>query len=126
MDETSISLLNRLQQTGDRETGDRLVCLQRRLQQLEDPASAMSRLWNRQHDRHVVRQLLALYENRFAPNTWKAFCRVAIEGERADVVATELGISLNAVFIAKSRVLSRLRQESQGLVDSSSDFSGKV
>ena len=99
--------------------------MERRLAQLEDPASEMSQLWNRQHDRHVARQLLALSEPQFAPNTWKAFCRVAIDGERPDVVAAELGISLNAVFIAKSRVLSKLRQEAEGLIESSSDFSAK-
>lgn len=93
-----------------------------RLAQLEDPASEISQLWNRQHDQHVARQLLALVEPHFAPATWKAFYRAALEGVRADVVASELGISVNAVFIAKSRVLSRLRQEAEGLVESSSGF----
>lgn len=96
--------------------------LERRLEQLQDPASEISQLWDRQHDQHVARQLLALVEPHFAPTTWKAFYRVAMEGLRADVVASELGISLNAVFIAKSRVLSRLRQEAEGLVESSSGF----
>lgn len=96
--------------------------IQARLAQLENPASEMSRIWNRQHDQYVLRQLLALAEPHFAPITWKAFCRVALDGARADVVARELNISLNAVFIAKSRVLSRLRQEAEGLVESSSNF----
>ncbi|MEO1979306.1 MAG: sigma-70 family RNA polymerase sigma factor [Fuerstiella sp.] len=96
--------------------------IDRRLSQLEDPASEMSQLWNRQHDRHIARQLLALSQPLFAPATWTACSRVAIDGERSDVVATELGISVNAVFIAKSRVLSRLRQEVAGLVEASSDF----
>lgn len=96
--------------------------IQARLAQLENPASEMSRIWNRQHDQYVLRQLLALAEPHFAPTTWKAFCRVALDGARADVVARELNISLNAVFIAKSRVLSRLRQEAEGLVESSSNF----
>lgn len=99
--------------------------IEQRLAQLEDPASEMSQLWNRQHDQYVAQKLLALSEHQFAPTTWKAFRRVAIDGERPDAVAAELGISLNAVFIAKSRVLSRLRQESEGLVESSTDFSGK-
>jgi len=96
--------------------------IERKLQQLEDPASALSQVWNREHDQHVARQLLALVEPHFAPTTWRAFCRVALEGVRADVVASELGMSLNAVFIAKSRVLSRLRQEAGGLIDSASGF----
>lgn len=96
-----------------------------RLAQLDDPASEMSQVWNRQHDQYLLRQLLALAEPHFAPNTWKAFCRVALDGSKPDVVAEELGISLNAVVIAKCRVLSRLRQESEGLIESSSGFFAK-
>jgi RNA polymerase sigma-70 factor (ECF subfamily) len=96
-----------------------------RLAELDDPASGMSQIWNRQHDQYVLRQLLALAEPHFAPTTWKAFCRVALDGARADVVAKELEVSLNAVFIAKSRVLGRLRQEAEGLVESSSGFFAK-
>ena len=99
--------------------------IERRLDQLEDPASEMSEIWNRQRDRHVARQLLAASESSFEPSTWKAFCRVTLDGARPDVVAAELGISLNAVFGAKSRVLRRLRQEVEGLVESSSSFLGK-
>ena len=96
-----------------------------RLAQLDDPASEMSQIWNRQHDQYVLRQLLALAEPHFEPNTWKAFCRVALDGAKPDVVAQELDISLNAVCLAKSRVLRRLRQESKGLIESSTDFFAK-
>ncbi len=96
-----------------------------RLAQLEDPASEMSQIWNRQHDQYVLRQLLSLVEPHFAPTTWKAFCRVALEGARPDVVAAEMGISLNSVCLAKSRVIRRLRQESVGLIESSSCFFAK-
>ena len=98
--------------------------IERRIQELEDPSSELSQIWNEQHDQHVARQLLAFSESSFEPNTWKAFCRVALDGARPDAVAQELGISLNAVFIAKSRVLGKLRRESEGLVDSSSSFLG--
>lgn len=95
---------------------------ERQLNALEDPASDLSALWNRQHDRHISQQLLRDAERHFAPQTWQAFCRVALDGEKADAVAEELGISLNAVFIAKSRVLNRLRQQAAGLLDASSKF----
>jgi RNA polymerase sigma-70 factor (ECF subfamily) len=96
-----------------------------RLAQLDDPSSEMSQIWNRQHDQYVLRQVLALAEPHFAPDTWKAFCRVAFDGAKPVVVAEELGISLNAVCLAKSRVLRRLRQESEGLIESSTDFLAK-
>jgi RNA polymerase sigma-70 factor (ECF subfamily) len=93
-----------------------------RLTQLGDPASELSQVWNREHNQYVLKQLLALAEPNFAPSTWQAFRRVALDGAKADVVAQELGISLNAVFIAKARVLKRLRQDAEGLVESSSGF----
>ena len=93
-----------------------------RLAQLDDPASEMSQIWNRQHDQFVLRQVMKLTEPHFAANTWKAFCRVAIDGAKPTDVAQELGISLNAVCLAKSRVTRRLRQESEGLIESSSEF----
>ncbi|MEO1618375.1 MAG: sigma-70 family RNA polymerase sigma factor [Planctomycetota bacterium] len=96
-----------------------------RLAQLDDPASEMSQIWNREHDQYVLRQLLTLAEPHFEPKTWEAFCRVALDGVKADAVAQEMGISRNAVVIAKCRVLSRLRQDSEGLVESSSVFLGK-
>ena len=96
--------------------------IERRLTQLEDSASATSRLWDRQHDLFVLQQLLELSRARFSPETWTAFTRVALNGERPEIVAREMGLSLNAIFIAKSRVLSRLRQEAGGLVEGSGDF----
>ncbi len=96
-----------------------------RLAQLGDPASEMSQVWNREHDQYVLRQLMALAEPHFEPTTWRAFRRVALDGAKPDVVAQEMGISRNAVVIAKCRVLSRLRQESEGLIESSSGFFAK-
>jgi RNA polymerase sigma-70 factor, ECF subfamily len=92
---------------------------QRLLAELEDPATAITQLWNRNHDRHVVRQLLAKIQPRFAATTWQAFYATAVEGAPAKEVAKKLGISANSVFVAKSRVLSHLRREVEGLVDSS-------
>jgi RNA polymerase sigma factor (sigma-70 family) len=87
------------------------------LNQLEDPASGLSALWEREHDRHVLRRLLELLEPEFEPATWRAFRLLVLEGRPTAEVAAALGASANAVRIAKSRVLSRLRRESAGLVD---------
>lgn len=87
------------------------------LNELEDPASGLSRLWDEEHDRHVVRQALELLRPHFEPATWQAFCRVVHDGQPAATVAAELGISVNAVLLAKSRVLRRLRHEVRGLTD---------
>jgi RNA polymerase sigma-70 factor (ECF subfamily) len=88
------------------------------LEQLQDPESGLSRVWDREHDRHVMGRLLEQIEPAFAPATWQAFRRVVLDGKDEETVAGELGLSVNAVFIAKSRVLARLRREAQGLIDS--------
>jgi RNA polymerase sigma-70 factor, ECF subfamily len=87
------------------------------LDQLEDPNSALSRQWDAEHDRHVANRLLEMIRPDFEANTWQAFRRVALEGASPDQAAAELGVSVNAVFIAKSRVLGRLREEGKGLLD---------
>lgn len=87
------------------------------LQQLEDESSNVSREWNLEHDRHVMARLLEHVRQRFEAKTWEAFRRQMFDGQRADVVATELGMPLNSVYVARSRVLSTLRREAAGLID---------
>jgi RNA polymerase sigma-70 factor (ECF subfamily) len=87
------------------------------LEQLEDPQSDLSREWDREHDRHLTQRLLAWIRPQFEEKTWRAFQRVTLEGAAPDDVAAELGLSVNAVFIARSRIMTRLRQEGQGLLD---------
>jgi RNA polymerase sigma-70 factor, ECF subfamily len=90
---------------------------QAQLDELESPDSALSRLWDREHDKHVIASLMQRVQGDFAPVTWQAFRRHALEGEPAGQVAQALGLSLNSVLLAKSRVLKRLRQEAAGLVE---------
>ena len=89
----------------------------RRLDELESPDSALSRLWDREHDEHVAAALIKRVQGDFSPVTWEAFRRHVTKGEPAVEVAKALDLSLNAVLLAKSRVLKRLRQELAGLVD---------
>jgi RNA polymerase sigma-70 factor (ECF subfamily) len=87
------------------------------LDQLTDPASELSRQWDHEHDWHVARKLLERVEPEFKAATWQAFRRLVFDEASPQAVADELGLSVNAVLIAKSRVLQRLRQEGQGLLD---------
>jgi RNA polymerase sigma-70 factor (ECF subfamily) len=84
---------------------------------LSDPGSELSRAWDEEHDRHVVGGLLDVVKPRFQPTTWQAFWRTAILEEQPADVAKALRITPNAVFIARSRVMQRLREEATGLVD---------
>ena len=87
------------------------------LAQLADPASDLARQWDREHDRHVLQKLLAMVRPDFEPTTWQAFIRFALEGLPATRVAQELGISESAVVQAKFRILKRLREETEELLE---------
>jgi RNA polymerase sigma-70 factor (ECF subfamily) len=88
------------------------------LAQLEDPESAPSRRWDEEHDRHVLRHLLASLEQKFEPVTLQAFRRLTFDHASGQQVAAELGMTRSAVYNAKARVLEHLREEAEGLLDS--------
>jgi RNA polymerase sigma-70 factor (ECF subfamily) len=87
------------------------------LAQLADPHSPLSRIWDEEHDGYVLRRLMDLIAPQFEATTLAAFRGVAFDGISPAQAADELGLSLNAVLVAKSRVLTRLRQEAEGLVE---------
>ncbi len=68
-------------------------------------------LWERECRRQLFRRAAEQVQGQFAPTTWTAFWLVAVEGHEAAAVAGQLGISLGAVYIAKSRVLKGLREQ---------------
>jgi RNA polymerase sigma-70 factor (ECF subfamily) len=87
------------------------------LQQIADPDSDLNRQWDEQHDRYVLTCVLDLVEEEFELATLQAFRRLALDGASGAEVAEELGLSVSAVYVAKSRVLARIRQEAEGLID---------
>jgi RNA polymerase sigma-70 factor, ECF subfamily len=70
-----------------------------------------------EYRRHLVARALDLMQAEFQPATWKACWELVVNGRPAAEVAAELGITINAVYLAKSRVLSRLRRELAGLLE---------
>jgi RNA polymerase sigma-70 factor (ECF subfamily) len=94
--------------------GDSAVRL---IEQLDDPNSALTQEWNAEHDAHVVHQVLKLIETDFEPATVRIFHRLVLDEARAAEVDAETGMTVAAVYAAKSRVRQRVRQEAEGLLD---------
>jgi RNA polymerase sigma-70 factor (ECF subfamily) len=65
----------------------------------------------------LYRRALDLIQQEFEERSWKAFWLVVVEDRSPADVARELGTSVNAVYLAKSRVLARLRSEFAGILD---------
>lgn len=62
-------------------------------------------------------QALDLIRAEFENRTWSAFWQTSVDGLPPAQVADELGMSVAAVYMAKSRVIRRLRQELRELVE---------
>jgi RNA polymerase sigma-70 factor (ECF subfamily) len=58
----------------------------------------------------LYQRALQLIRTEFEDRSWEAFRRLVLEGQRPADVAAELGMSSNAVYVTKSRILRRLRE----------------
>jgi RNA polymerase sigma-70 factor (ECF subfamily) len=79
-----------------------------------DPAADV---WEREHRQFLVRRALEVMRADFEPATVQACWQLVVEGRPAAEVGAALGLSANAVYLARLRVLRRLRQELEGLLD---------
>jgi RNA polymerase sigma-70 factor (ECF subfamily) len=70
-----------------------------------------------EYRQYLTRRALELMQAEFQPATWKAFWEYVVNERPAALVAQELGMTENAVYLTKGRVLRRLREELAGLLD---------
>lgn len=77
-----------------------------------DPAALLT---EQEYRTHVAQAALRLMRHAFSESTWRACWEHVARGRAAADVAKELGISVNAVYLARGRVLKRLRMELDGL-----------
>jgi RNA polymerase sigma-70 factor, ECF subfamily len=86
-----------------------------RLQEVPEPAETAEQ--QAEEVNGLVHRALGLIRSEFEERTWLAFWQSAVEGRATAHVAETLGMSAVAVRIAKSRVLSRLREAAGTLID---------
>jgi RNA polymerase sigma factor (sigma-70 family) len=108
-------LRNRLKRAGlqaarqDRGSGDSTV-----LQQLNSlPTSQPDDTWEHEVKLSEFHWAAQRIQPEFQPNTWSAFWQTTVVGQTIQQVAEQLGITAGAVYVARSRVLARLRTEVQ-------------
>ena len=65
--------------------------------------------WNEDYRHRLFHWVAEKIRAEFQETTWQAFWKTAVEGQSGQQVAEDLAISVGAVYIAKSRVLSRLK-----------------
>lgn len=108
-------LLNKWRQQQRRR--GRVVCVGASVDRPESSADALELLWEADYRRAVINRLARQVQGDFQPKTWTAFWETAVNGRPPSEIAHELGISVGGVYIAKSKVLCRLREVAEGLLD---------
>lgn len=71
--------------------------------------------WELEYQRRLAAIAMEQVQTEFQESTWRAFWLTAVEGQSAADVAQQLKLSSGAVYVAKSRVLARLKQEVDNL-----------
>ena len=85
--------------------------MQYRLQQFPEPIIPDDDDTMASETSGILVRALDLMKTDFEETTWRAFWHMTIEHQSAAEVAERLGISVNAVYKAKARVLHRMRCE---------------
>lgn len=81
----------------------------------EQPDPSQPDPWEREYRRSLFEWAVDRIRSDFEETTWRAFWRTSVDATEAATVAEELGMSVGAVYIARSRVLARLRSEVQNV-----------
>jgi RNA polymerase sigma-70 factor (ECF subfamily) len=77
---------------------------------LATPAADDDELHDPEAIRALHRRALEAVRAEHEERTWQAFWRVVVEEQAPAAVAAALGLSRNAVYVARSRILRRLRE----------------
>jgi RNA polymerase sigma factor (sigma-70 family) len=103
---------NRPRGTGDTDAHERLDATPAREDERGPDAE-----WEKEYQRGLSARAMEKVREEFQPATWDAFWQTAVEGRAAAEVGAKLKMSPGAVYVAKSRVLARLRDEVKKLME---------
>ena len=80
------------------------------LESQPSPSAEDSELFELEYKRQVFHWAADKVRGEFREPTWAAFWQTGVGGKKAQQVANALGMSVGAVYMARSRVVARLRE----------------
>src|ERR1043165_8069538 len=85
------------------------------LHELPAPQADEEALWRQEYRQRLFNWAAEQVRSVVEDSAWQAFWQTAVEGKKAAVVAHELGMSVAAVYMTKSRVLARIKETLQNV-----------
>jgi RNA polymerase sigma-70 factor (ECF subfamily) len=86
-----------------------------RLLDTQPDSSDGSEAWELEYQRRLAAIAMERVKGEFQEKTWQAFLLTAVEAVPVSDVARQTGLSPGAIYVAKSRVLARLKEEVESL-----------
>lgn len=71
--------------------------------------------WEMEYQRRLASMAMERIQSEFQAKTWRAFWLTAVEGRAVAETAKEVDLSPGAIYVAKSRVLARLKDEVEAM-----------
>jgi RNA polymerase sigma-70 factor (ECF subfamily) len=81
------------------------------LEAVAGPELGLAESWDEEYERSLAALAMERVRGEVQPATWQAFWQTAVEGRGAREAGTALGMTAGAVYVARSRVLARLKEE---------------
>ncbi len=66
--------------------------------------------WEREYELQMLRHAIRRLKPEFSASHWKAFELTVFEGRKAAEIVSEVGMSLGTIYVAKSRIVARIKQ----------------
>jgi len=119
---TRNKIFNFLNGRKNHERGSGDTGAQERLEEQAAHQDDAASLWDQEYERRLFDWAAEQARPEFQGATWQAFWQTAVEGQGAKEVGDRLGLSLGAVYVAKSRVLARIREQVQQVENGTEKF----
>lgn len=111
----SLSRMRRLKTRQASGTGDSRMLHE--LNSLPDENQAPDAFWEEEYEQRLFEWAAEEVRPQVKPQTWDAFWMTAVECRSPDEVADRLGMKVGSVYVAKNRILNRLRNKIREIDD---------